>query len=200
MVARQPSLLGLGEPAVRAGAPVERVELDDRCWVDLGRGWLDGADTLLDLLVERVEWAQHRRWMYGRMVDDPRLTARLGHDDALPHPVLDDIRAALEQRYRIELGGVGLNFYRDGRDSVAPHRDRELRDVEDGLVAIVTLGGTRPFLVRPHGGGRSRDLSPASGDLLVMGGAMQAHWEHGVPKVAHAQPRISCTWRWSRPT
>lgn len=196
MVARQPSLLGSGEPRV-VDAPVERVELDDRCWVDLGRGWLDGADTLLDVLGDRVEWGQHRRWMYGRMVDDPRLTARLGRDDPLPHPVLAEIRDALEQRYEVELGGVGLNFYRDGRDSVAPHRDRELRDVDDGLVAIVTLGGRRPFLVRPHGGGKSRDLAPASGDLLVMGGAMQAGWEHGIPKVARAEPRISCTWRWA---
>jgi alkylated DNA repair dioxygenase AlkB len=98
----------------------------------------------------------------------------------------------------VPFGTVGLNYYRNGADSVAPHADRELRDLDDSLVAIVTLGARRPFLLRPKGGGRSVDLAPASGDLLVMGGACQAGWEHGVPKVARAGPRVSATWRWSR--
>ncbi len=51
--------------------------------------------------------------------------------------------------------------------------------------------------IRPRGGGKSRDISPASGDLLVMGGRTQVGWEHGVPKVKTAGPRISVTWRWS---
>jgi alkylated DNA repair dioxygenase AlkB len=81
---------------------------------------------------------------------------------------------------------------------VAYHRDRELRRLDDTLIAIVTLGAARPFLIRPLGGGRSRDLRPGSGDLLVMGGRCQVAWEHGVPKVAHAGPRISATLRWAK--
>ena len=77
-----------------------------------------------------------------------------------------------------------MNYYRDGRDSVAPHSDRELRELDDTIVAILTLGARRPFLVRPKAGGPSRDLAPGSGDLLVMGGRMQRDWEHAVPKVA----------------
>ena len=114
-----------------------------------------------------------------------------------PIPRLHHLRAALQQHYGVKLGGVGLNYYRDGHDSVAPHRDRELRQLDDTIVAIVTLGAKRPFLVRRHGGGPSIDISPASGDLLVMGGACQQHYEHGVPKVAHAGPRISASYRWS---
>ena len=94
-------------------------------------------------------------------------------------------------------GGPGLNHYRDGNDSVAFHRDRELRQLTDTMVAVLTLGARRPFLVRPHGGGRSIDLSPASGDLLVMGGRCQLDWEHGVPKVAAAGARVSVSWRWT---
>ena len=94
---------------------------------------------------------------------------------------------------------MGLNYYRDGADSVAFHADQELRHLDDTLVAIVTLGAARPFLLRPQGGGRSIDLHPGSGDLLVMGGACQAKWEHGVPKVAAgAGPRISASIRWAR--
>lgn len=197
MVALQRSLLGGGAPAVSHGVEFERAALDARSWIDLARGWLQGADTLLDVLVESVEWRQGRRQMYGRMVDDPRLSHWYPAGSELPHPVFAEIRAALEARYGVTLGTVGLNYYRDGRDSVAPHRDRELRRLENTLVAIVTLGAQRPFLVRPRGGGASRDVSPASGDLLVMGGRTQIDWEHAVPKVARAGPRISCTWRWS---
>jgi alkylated DNA repair dioxygenase AlkB len=135
--------------------------------------------------------------MYDRVVDDPRVSRWYGADEDPPHPVLADARAALSARYRRPFGGPGLNHYRDGHDSVAPHRDRELRDLDDALVAVLTLGARRPFLVRPRGGGRSIDLSPASGDLLVMGGRCQLDWEHGVPKVARAGARVSVSWRWS---
>ena len=197
MTAYQTTLLGAGDPVVDATVPFERMQLDDHSWVDVARGWLRGADTLLDALIERVDWQQHRRWMYERMVDDPRLSRWLGADEPLPHPALAGVRSALETHYGVPLGGIGLNYYRDGRDSVAPHRDRELRHLDDTLIAIVTLGARRPFLIRPKGGGKSRDISPASGDLLVMGGRTQVNWEHGVPKVKRAGPRTSVTWRWS---
>jgi alkylated DNA repair dioxygenase AlkB len=107
------------------------------------------------------------------------------------------VRHALASHYGVPLRTVGCNYYRDGRDSVAWHRDRELRHLDRTLVAIVTLGGPRPFLVRPYGGGRSRDIRPGSGDLLVMGGRCQADWEHSVPKVRSAPPRLSLSLRWS---
>ena len=203
MEALQGSLLGQGEPVVDA-APVERVALDATSWVDLSRGWLRGADTLLATLVETVPWRQGRRKMYDRVLDDPRLSRWYNAESPLPDPTLDAIRRALSARYRVPFGSVGLNYYRNGRDSVAFHRDRELRHLDNTLVAIVTLGAVRPFLVRPHAGGASRDLRPASGDLLVMGGRTQADWEHGVPKVVAAGPRVSVSLRWSshagRPT
>jgi alkylated DNA repair dioxygenase AlkB len=197
VTAYQTSLLGAGDPAVDPTVPFERLWLDETSWVDAARGWLHGADTLLDALIDAIDWQQHRRWMYERMVDDPRLSRWLTTDEPLPHPALATVRSALEAKYDVPLGGIGLNYYRDGRDSVAPHRDRELRHLDDTLIAIVTLGARRPFLIRPKGGGKSRDISPASGDLLVMGGRTQVGWEHSVPKVKRAGPRISVTWRWS---
>jgi alkylated DNA repair dioxygenase AlkB len=38
-------------------------------------------------------------------------------------------------------------------------------------------------------------LEQTTGDLLVMGGSCQRTWQHCVPKVAHAEPRISVTFR-----
>ena len=197
MTVLQPSLLAGGEPALADAPHFERVQLDESGWVDLARGWLLGADTLLDRMIAIVDWHQGRRWMYERYVDDPRLSRFFPADAPPPDPILATARAALTERYRRPLGGPGLNYYRDGRDSVAFHRDRELRHLDDTLIAILTLGGPRPFLLRRKGGGPSRDLAPGPGDLLVMGGAAQVGWEHGVPKVAHANPRVSVSWRWS---
>jgi alkylated DNA repair dioxygenase AlkB len=195
----QRSLFAGGAPGPAPGAVLSRHALDDSSWVDVGRGWLLGADTLLDDLAASVPWTQGRRRMYDRLVDDPRLSHRYGPGAALPHPVLDEVRAALAEHYRVGFGAVGLNFYRDGADSVAPHRDRELRERDaDSLVAVLTLGARRPFrLASFRRRGPGIDLSPGSGDLLVMGGRCQRDWTHGVPKVASAGPRISCTWRGS---
>jgi alkylated DNA repair dioxygenase AlkB len=198
VVPHQRSLFAFGDIAVEQAARFERVPLDERSWVDVARNWLQGADELLDEVVARAEWHQGRRRMWDRMVDDPRLSCWCRDGDALPHPACADIRDALGARYGVRFGAVGFNYYRDGDDSVAPHADRELRDLEDTLIAIVTLGARRPFLIRPKGGGPSLDVAPASGDLLVMGGACQAGWEHGVPKVKRAGPRVSATWRWAR--
>lgn len=194
----QRRLFGGGAPAVDPGAGFERRWLEPRSWVDVARDFLHGADTLFDHLRVSVPWTQGRRWMYDREVADPRLSHWYSEADARPHDALIAIAAALEERYGVRFGSVGLNYYRDGRDSVAFHRDRELRHLDDTLIAIVTLGSQRPFLVRPRTGGSSIDLAPASGDLIVMGGACQLGFEHGVPKVVHAGPRISVTYRWAR--
>ena len=198
MVPGQRSLFASGAVTLCASPRWERVELAPGSWVDVCRGFLEGADTVLDVVVDAVPWRCGRRFMYDRMVDDPRLSYRAPRPELVPHPVLGSVRDALRARYRKPLGSVALNYYRDGRDSVAPHGDRELRDTSDALVAVLTLGATRPFRLRAHGkvGAPSHDISPASGDLLVMGGACQRDWEHGVPKVRSAGPRVSVTWRW----
>lgn len=199
VTAWQATLLGAEEPEIDPAVTVERVPLDETSWVDVARGWLRGADTLLETLIATVPWHHGRRYMYGRMVDDPRLTHWYQPTDELPHPALGLVRATLSARYDVPFGTVGLNYYRDGRDSVAAHRDRELRDVDDTLVAIVTLGAARPFRIRSRAGGTSLDVHPGSGDLLVMGGRTQADWEHAVPKVRAAGPRVSISLRWAAP-
>jgi alkylated DNA repair dioxygenase AlkB len=195
----QLGFFGAGEPTVNEGAFPERTVLDGSAWVEVWRDWLLGADTLCEELVRDIPWGQHRRRMYERVVDEPRLTWRAGRgEDQVRNPALKMVGEALEGIYGVPLVGPGLNYYRDGRDSVAFHGDRELRLLNDTLVAIVTLGAARPFLLRPLGGGRSTDFRPASGDLLVMGGACQALFEHGVPKIASCGPRVSASWRWVR--
>ena len=75
------------------------------------------------------------------------------------------------------------------------HGDRVLRNRDTSTVATVSLGEPRRFLLRPRAGGASVAFALGRGDLLVMGGSCQRAWRHSVPKVAHAGPRMSVTFR-----
>ncbi len=173
-----------------------RHQLDPCCWVDRVEGFLDGADALFDEVEHGFEWEQGRRLMYGTWHDEPRLTARHELDDAVVPEVLGPTVAALEERYQRRFTGLFCNFYRSGRDGVAWHGDRIGRQVVDPLVAIISLGGARWFAMRDTSGSSDpQRWLLHGGDLLVMGGATQHHWEHSVPKSATGPPRISLTTR-----
>jgi alkylated DNA repair dioxygenase AlkB len=180
---------------------LRRTHLGDGAWMDLLPGWVNGADGLFSRLVEQVPWHAERRRMYDRTVNVPRLLSFYDEGEPLPDPALDAARGALDSHYRQELGEpfctVGLCYYRDGRDSVAWHGDRIGRgNTTDTIVAIISLGSPRPFLLRPRGGGRTLRHDLGHGDLIVMGGSCQRTWEHAVPKSARAVgPRISVQFR-----
>ncbi|WP_372728364.1 alpha-ketoglutarate-dependent dioxygenase AlkB [Nocardioides sp.] len=179
---------------------LERHELSRGAWVDVHRAWLPRADEVFAALLSEVPWRAEQRPMYDRVVDVPRLVHTYGRDDALPHPVLTDARRVLSQHYLPELGEefatAGCCYYRDGRDSVAWHGDTIGRGRHhDTMVAIVSVGDVRRLALRPRGGGESFSLELAHGDLVVMGGSCQRTWEHAVPKMAHAGPRISVQFR-----
>ena len=195
MLAYQTSMFAMGAPGV-TGAPVERIELDEFSWVDHAEGWLAGADDLLADLAADLPWRAGRRPMYGRLIDEPRLHATLDHEQVAQRPVLAAIPSALEARYGAGLTCGFVNYYRDGADSVAWHADRIGMHEVDPIVAIVSLGGPRTFALRPmQGDAPSRRFTLGSGDLLVMGGACQHAWEHAVPKMAAAPPRMSLSYR-----
>lgn len=179
---------------------VVRHELGRGAWVDLLPGWLGCADEVCDRLLD-VDWQAERRQMYERVVDVPRLLRFYGEDERLPHPMLAAARDALNDHYRPELGEpfvtAGMCLYRDGRDSVAWHGDTIGRGRrEDTMVAIVSLGSAREFLLRPRGGGATIRHRLGHGDLIVMGGSCQRTWEHAVPKTARpVGPRMSVQFR-----
>jgi alkylated DNA repair dioxygenase AlkB len=190
----QGSLLSEPAPAV-TDTPIARRNLARGAWVDHAPYWLAGADELFRSLVDGLEWGHRRVRMYEREVDEPRLTAHLRDEALAAHPVVRDVMEALSARYGGRFESSWLNLYRDGRDSVAWHGDRIARDRLTGLVAIVSVGERRPFRLRPKGGGVSIGYELGRGDLLVMGGTCQRTWDHSVPKVAAAGPRISLTFR-----
>ncbi|WP_199572847.1 alpha-ketoglutarate-dependent dioxygenase AlkB [Streptomyces murinus] len=181
---------------------LRRTVLGTGAWIDVLPGWLTGADALFERLAAEVPWRAERRKMYDNFVAVPRLLAFYGAADPLPHPVLDEARAALSRHYARELGEpfttAGLCYYRDGRDSVAWHGDRIGKGARlDTMVAILSVGEPRDLLLRPAGGGGGTVRRPLGhGDLIVMGGSCQRTWEHCVPKTARAAgPRISVQFR-----
>jgi alkylated DNA repair dioxygenase AlkB len=194
----QLGLFGGGDvdvPAPAADHGVRRAPLSDRSWLEHAPAWLPGSDHLLEALVVGAAWTQGRRVMFDRLVDEPRLTAWYSRDGPLPHPLLGGLFERFDRRYGQCFDTVGLNWYRDGQDSVAWHSDRVGRSGRTAIVVIVSLGEPRPFLLRPRGGGRSRSFLLGGGDLLVMGGDCQHEFQHTVPKVAYAGPRVSVTFR-----
>jgi alkylated DNA repair dioxygenase AlkB len=165
------------------------------------------ADAVHEELLERALWRQNRLWRYERWFEEPRLGAPAVVDGHPVHDVLPELQRSLQHRYGVSFGSAGLALYRNGRDSVAFHRDRELRWLEDTRIAVLSLGQRRPWLLRPRTNrfahhppdhGATHNFSPASGDLLVMGGRCQVDWEHSVPKLSErVGPRVSAQWRWT---
>jgi alkylated DNA repair dioxygenase AlkB len=178
-------------------AELKRIRLDPSAWVDYAPGWVRGSDHLFGQVLETREWSQRARRMYDHKVREPRLTApwNIESGEPLEPPALERMRQVLSGRYGVVFDSVGFNLYRDGQDSVAWHGDRISKEIEEPIVVLVSLGEPRRFLLRPKGGGKSKGFLLGRGDLLVTGGKAQRTWEHSVPKVAQAGPRISLAFR-----
>ena len=192
------------QPWLDPSASVERLSLDESSWVDVVRGFVPRADEVHDELVANAAWEQGRVFRYERWIDDPRLSS--WQTGSARHPALIEAEAWISRRYRVRFDGVALAHYRNERDGVGFHRDRELRWLDDTVIGVLTMGAARPWLMRPLTGQRAEsddltgvlDLAPASGDLLVMGGRCQAAWLHAVPQTrARSRSRVSAQWRWT---
>lgn len=200
---------------VNRDAVAERLALDSTSWVEVTRNWLLGADHLYAYLLENVAWKTTSLFRYEQVVEERRLGAGWQRGRPLPHPSLAAITRAVQRQYRVEFPSFGMIQYRDGADGQGFHRDTDMRWLDDTVIAVLTLGATRPWLLRPRTSryadqpgattGVVHDLAPSAGDLLVMGGRCQADWEHSVAylKGRNDPPvgvRISLQWRATRKT
>ncbi|MBA2237350.1 MAG: alpha-ketoglutarate-dependent dioxygenase AlkB [Lysobacter sp.] len=155
------------------------------------------AQRWFETLRDEVPWEAQRRPMYDRVVDVPRLVASFSLvADDLPGPLAEAAR-----RLRSELGvpfnAVGLNYYRDGRDSVAPHNDKLHSLVAGHPIALLSMGAARRMTIRaklpPR---RAQHIELVPGSLLLMSHASQRHFDHGIPKTREpVGPRISLAFR-----
>jgi alkylated DNA repair dioxygenase AlkB len=176
----------------------------DAAWLAAGE-----ADALFEALRAAVPWDVHRIRMFGRVVDSPRLSCWIGdpgtgyrysgtHFEPNPWPVaLRPIRARLAEELRIDFNSVLANLYRDGRDCMGWHSDDEPELGSRPLIASLSLGGTRRFVLKHRKDPSTKlalELPP--GSLLVMRGATQANYRHALPRTARpVGARINLTFR-----
>ena len=203
--------MGADRAWIDRDAALERLDLGGGAWVDVVRRWVPDADEIHEHLLATVPWKGSQLFRYDHLVEENRVGSWWARDKGmpLPHPSLAEATRVLQHRYRVTFGGFAMLQYRSAADGQAFHRDTDMRFLDDTVIAILSFGATRPWLLRPRsqkhtdvpGKGATHDLAPGSGDLLVMGGRCQADWEHSVPYLGAASavgPRISIQWRFAR--
>lgn len=167
-------------------------------------------DRLCEQLIDSIEWRKDRITLWGKSYPQPRLAAWYGDAGAsyrysglqltpLPWtPLLQSVRERIESLCDCSFNSVLLNYYRDGRDSMGMHADDEPELGDCPTIASLSLGHPRRFRLKHK---RRTELKPLSlvlpsGSVLLMRGATQSHWKHGINKQsAPCGPRVNLTFR-----
>jgi alkylated DNA repair dioxygenase AlkB len=198
-------------PLFQGAASFERLAIPDAD-VSLLRSLDLGLphDVVLKRLIEETPWRSETIRMWGREFVSPRLVAWYGDEgttylySGIQHepipwtPLLADLRRRVEEATDARFDSVLVNYYRGERDSVAMHSDDEKELGPEPVIASLSVGETRTFVMR-HKTDRSqktRRLMLESGSLLLMQGPTQRCWQHGVPKEKRpCGPRVNLTFR-----
>jgi alkylated DNA repair dioxygenase AlkB len=186
------------------------IPLAHGAWLEYEPQWLphDEADETLAALRDELEWEQREIVIFGRRIVQPRLIAwagdlgyRYSGQTLEPRPFTPAVQGLLtrvNERAGVRFNHVLANRYRGGDDSMGLHADDEPELGPDPVVAIVSLGAARRFVLKPRrkAAGSPHQFQLGDGALLVMGGTCQRHYVHGVPREAgvHGE-RISLTFR-----
>lgn len=176
--------------------------------LDYTPDWLprEEATALYRALVAALAWEERPIVVFGREVLQPRL---IGWAGALPYrysgqelppraepPLLAALRARVAEAVAQPLNHVVANLYRSGEDHVSMHADNEPELGRCPLVASVSLGAARRFVIERKVNRKKRRFTLHHGSLLVMGGAFQHQWRHMVPRQPRvAAPRLNLTFR-----
>ncbi|WP_432470645.1 alpha-ketoglutarate-dependent dioxygenase AlkB family protein [Amphritea sp. HPY] len=171
------------------------------------------SDSLYQQLQQEIHWRQDDIFLFGRQVKIPRMQAFQGEPGIQYrysglsmktepwHPRVLAIKQRLENLSGSHFNSVLLNYYRNGRDSMGWHSDDEPELGSNPVIASLSLGDTRRFLLR-HRYDKSipqQELLLNNGSVLIMAGKLQHNWQHSVPKTAKAmQGRINLTFRLTR--
>ncbi len=172
------------------------------------------ADDIFRQLENAIGWRQDTITIAGKTILIPRLNAWYGDSgavyaysgirfNALPWlPVLRDLRKRITDQLTQEVGlaasfnSVLANWYRNGEDSVVWHADDEPELGRNPLIASLSLGASRRFMLKHMQSKQTFEITLPSGSLLVMAGTTQHHWQHQVPKEKSVTAgRINLTFR-----
>lgn len=166
------------------------------------------ADALLDELDDAHEWRRRHPFFdmhYGQparctltmMPGSDRFIVNNRSSDCLWSDAMIRIKTTIDPLLSRSFNSVLINYYRDGRDEMGLHNDTEAEIGDDPTIACVSLGATRRFaLVRNDDASIRHHVDLEHGSLVVMCGACQKTWRHGLlsdPDVVDR--RISLTFR-----
>ena len=167
------------------------------------------SDHYFSVLQKEIQWKQEPIYIFGKEIMQPRLTASFA-DEGIFYgysgiklqsekwtDTLTEIKIKVEEAAGQSFNTALLNFYRDGNDSMGWHRDNEKELGVNPVIASISFGAERIFQFREYKGS-SKVLSGklGHGDLLIMGGESQHHWQHRLPKATGIkEPRINITFR-----
>ncbi len=167
------------------------------------------ANDIFRQLQEEIDWQQYQIRMFGKMLNQPRLTAWYGQANIAYSysglnlkaqaftPLLETLKTSVEASYQTQFNSVLLNLYRNERDSMGWHADDEKELGITPLIASLSFGSTRKFLLK-HKKEKTLKLSLnlTPGSLVIMKGSMQQNWLHAIPKETKtAGARINLTYR-----
>ena len=163
-------------------------------------------DEVFASLIADTDWKSETIRVWGKLHAQPRLTAWHG-DKAYRYsgltlapqpftPLLLTLKAAVEAASGACFNSVLLNYYRDGRDSMGMHSDDEAELGPAPVIASLSFGATRVFLLKHKRTHALLKLPLDDGTLLLMSGNTQANWLHGINKqTATVGQRVNLTFR-----
>ncbi|RZJ52934.1 MAG: alpha-ketoglutarate-dependent dioxygenase AlkB [Flavobacterium sp.] len=164
------------------------------------------SDHFYDKLLHQTKWRGYQMEIFDKTVTAPRMIAwyedkdNIGADQSGPDWTYDllTIRSRVEKETQLEFNSLLLNLYRNGKDGVGWHSDKEDKSGKDPIIASVTFGETRIFRLRHK---FRKDIAQIEiplhhGSFLLMAGTTNSFWQHQVPKTArNVLPRINLTFR-----
>jgi alkylated DNA repair dioxygenase AlkB len=199
------SMMELFESSGEELLPVPGADLSLWSQIDFG-----DEQEILDELIATTPWKSEQITVWGKTYPQPRLVAWYGDNaqrysysgvthEALPMTAtLHRLRGKVEALVGVSFNSVLLNYYRDNRDGMGFHADDEPELGPCPVIASVSFGETRQFVMKHRANKDVKDvkLPLPSGSLLLMRGATQANWKHGIPKTAtKCGPRVNLTFR-----
>ena len=167
------------------------------------------SESIMQALISEIDWKQYQIKIFGKTLDQPRLTAYYGEDhpyyaysniklQPIPFtPILLSIKNKIEALTLEKFNGVLLNYYRNGDDSMGWHADDEKELGTNPVIASLSFGASRNFQLQHS---LDKSISKATivlndASLLIMKGVTQHFWKHQIPKQKNKGPRINLTFR-----